>query len=112
MPAIELHDHRMILVKIGLYRVARVAGDEGSVQPLVGVQQYWCHTRRVGAVQDRFVNLSHPLPRMNLANVGDARQPRAAGLDWPQAVKNRAVGRSMIDSRTSQINSRLHAREA
>src|SRR5215475_9943701 len=104
MPAIEFRNNRMILVKIGLHSVASVAGDDGAVQPLVGVQQYWCHARRVGAIQDWFVNLGHPLSRMNLANVGDAREPRAAGLDWPQAVKNRTVGRAMTDSRASQID--------
>jgi hypothetical protein len=38
---------------------------------------------------------------MNLANVGEAWQPRAAGIDWPQAFKNRAVCRGLADSRTS-----------
>src|SRR3989442_11004659 len=104
MPAIEFHDHRMILVKIGLHSVASVAGDEGSVQPLVGVQQYGCHARRVGAIEDWFVNLGHPLSRMNLANVGEARQPRAAGIYRSQAFKNRTVCGGMMDSRTSQID--------
>jgi hypothetical protein len=62
MPAIEFHDNRMILVKIGLHSVASVAGDERTVQPLVRVQQHRGHTRSVGAIQDLFVNLGHPLP--------------------------------------------------
>src|SRR5262249_17965494 len=112
MQAIEFHDNRMILVKIGLYSVASVAGDEGSIQPLVGVQQHWGHTRRVGAIQDLFVDLGHTLPRVNLANVGEARQTRAAGIDWPQAGKNCTAGRWLTDSSTSQIDGCLHACEA
>src|SRR5262245_12244469 len=49
---------------------------------------------------------------MNLANVGEAWQARAAGIDWPQAFKNRAVCREMTDSRPSQIDGGLDAREA
>src|SRR5262245_57705371 len=112
MPAIEFHDNRMILVKIGLYSVASVAGDEGSIQPLVGVQQHWGHARCVSAIEDLFVYLGHTLPRVNLANVGEARQPRAAGIDWSQAGKNCTAGRWLTDSSTSQIDGRLHAREA
>ena len=112
MPAIEFHENRVILVKIGLHRTVKVAGDHRSVQPFVGVQQHWCHARSVGAIEDLFVNLGHALPRMNLANVGEAWEPRAAGIDWPQAFKHRTVCRGLTDSRTSQIDGRLHAREA
>jgi hypothetical protein len=112
MPAVEFDDHRVILVKIGLHCTVKVAGDKRAVQPFVGVQQYWCHACSVGAIVDLFVNLGHPLPRMNLTNVGKAWEPRSAGLDWPKAFKTRAVGRGMADSRTSQIDSCLHASEA
>lgn len=78
----------MILIKMRLHRTAAVARDQGTVQPLVGMEQHWGHAGGVGAIEDLLVYLRHPLPRMNLANVGQARQPRTAGIDRPQTVKH------------------------
>ena len=106
---VELGNNGMILIEIGLGAAERgiIGRDEGSIQPLIGMQQYGQHAVGVGAVQDLLVNLGFSLARKNLADIGNARESFMTLFRRTYRIKGFYGCRSLAQSCSGQINRRF-----
>ena len=102
--AIKFGKDGVILIEVSFYAAASMAGDQGPVQPLIGMEQHRHHAIGVGPIENLFIHFGYKLAGMNLANIGNPRYPLTTGSCRTRGIVHLRRGRCLANGSTGQVH--------